>query len=53
MKLCALTPKIVWHYHVPLHRATATAVQMATPVPEIMDERKETSGDKTMYWDWL
>jgi hypothetical protein len=32
---CTLTSKIC--YHLPLHRATITAAQMTSPVPEIMD----------------
>jgi hypothetical protein len=35
-KLCALTAKIRY-CHLPLHRATTTAVQTAAPVPEIMN----------------
>jgi hypothetical protein len=37
MKLCTLTPKISYYYHLPLHRAITTTVQMAATVPEIMD----------------
>jgi hypothetical protein len=37
MKFCTLTPKICWYYHVSLHRVAVTAVQMAAPVPEIID----------------
>jgi hypothetical protein len=36
MKFCTLTPKICQYYHLPLHHATTTAVQMAAPVPEII-----------------
>jgi hypothetical protein len=36
MKFCTPTPKICQYYHLPLHHA-ATAVNMAAPVPEIMD----------------
>jgi hypothetical protein len=32
-----LTPKICWYYHLPFHRVTTTAAQIAAPVPEIMD----------------
>jgi hypothetical protein len=31
MKLCTLTPKICWYYHLLLHCATTTAVEMAEP----------------------
>jgi hypothetical protein len=31
------TLKTVWYYHLPLHRATTTAVQIEASVPEIMD----------------
>jgi hypothetical protein len=34
---CTLTPKIFLYYHLPLHLATTIAVQMTTPVPEIID----------------
>jgi hypothetical protein len=37
MKFCTMTPKIWYHYHLPLHHAITTAVQKAAPVPEIMD----------------
>jgi hypothetical protein len=37
LKVCALIPKICQWYHLPLHRTTATAVQMAAPVPKIKD----------------
>jgi hypothetical protein len=37
VKFCTLTPKIHYYYHPPLCRATMTAVQLATPVPEIID----------------
>jgi hypothetical protein len=32
-----LTPKVCYYHHVPLHRVTTTDVQIAAPVPEIMD----------------
>jgi hypothetical protein len=31
------TPKICYYFHLLLHRATTTAVQMAAPVPYILD----------------
>jgi hypothetical protein len=37
VKLCTLTPNIGWYYHLPLHRVSRITVQMAAPVPEIMD----------------
>jgi hypothetical protein len=37
MRLCTLTPKICYYYHLPLHRAITNAVQMTAPVLEIMD----------------
>jgi hypothetical protein len=33
----AQTPKILLYYQLQLHCITATAVEMATPVPEIID----------------
>jgi hypothetical protein len=48
MKFCTLIPKICLYYHLPLHRATTTAVQMAAPVPEIMDTPCLTSPYKKM-----
>jgi hypothetical protein len=38
MKFCTLTPKTCQYYQLPLHRATTTVVQMASPVLEIMDD---------------
>jgi hypothetical protein len=37
VKFCTLTPKICWYCHLPLHRATTTAVQMTASDPEIID----------------
>jgi hypothetical protein len=37
VKYCTLTSKICQYHHLPLNRATITAVQMAAPDPEIMD----------------
>jgi hypothetical protein len=51
MKFCKLTPKTCQYYHLPLHRATTTAVQTAAPVPEIMDTpRKEASKNEKLPW---
>jgi hypothetical protein len=36
--------------HLPLHRATTTAVQMAAPVPEIMDTSKTLCGQNAEFW---
>jgi hypothetical protein len=37
LQFCTLTPKICYYYLSPLYRVITTAVQMASPVPEIMD----------------
>jgi hypothetical protein len=37
LKFCTLAPVICWYYHLPLHHATKPAVQIAEPVPEIID----------------
>jgi hypothetical protein len=42
VKFCTLTPKIGQYYHILFHSATVTAVQMAAPVPEIIDTSSNT-----------
>jgi hypothetical protein len=37
VKFCTLTPKICYYYHVSLLPITTTAVQMAVPGPEIVN----------------
>jgi hypothetical protein len=37
VKFSTLTPKVCWYCTLPLHRATATALQMAAPIQEIMN----------------
>jgi hypothetical protein len=37
LKFCILTSKICKYYHLPLHKTATTAVNIAAPVPEIMD----------------
>jgi hypothetical protein len=37
VKFCTLTFKMCWYYHLSLHLAITITVQIAAPVPEIMD----------------
>jgi hypothetical protein len=37
VKFCILTPKILFYYYLRLHRVSTTAIQIASPVSEIMD----------------
>jgi hypothetical protein len=37
VKFCTLTTKVCQYYHLPLHRATTTAVQFPAPVSEMLD----------------